>query len=251
MCAANLKQIGYYIPLYQADSKGQAVPKMAQKYNQRAQYSYVSVALRDYADIQLPEHLRPDAIWDEVMYKEYTERILPDFFVCPFARGKSGTLVTQDAPMVLNGVTVTNRQYVGRDDSYVVKRHEQRRGEITNGAGWATHPLGAPQGVPAHGALTWYYPDDSGRISQNLSRMRWDTRIRPAKWDTAQVRRVRGSSLADVYVLSCDRGQNLMRAGSNHWIQNWGSHKKGSEGGTNALFGDMHVDWVNGHRIGW
>lgn len=60
--------------------------------------------------------------------------------------------------------------------------------------------------------------------------------------------------MANATIVYCEQGQNDSHStGSNahNGIYNYGSHKKGSSGGTNVLMGDTHVEWVEGTQVGW
>lgn len=254
MCSANIKQLGYLIPVYRADNDNE-VPKIAQKYYELAKYAYLSAAFKNY----IPE-LRNCPMdftldWVPSQYETYATKYVPKYFVCPFATsGKPKIDRQSDGAIELNGQRVGLYKRVGSDDSYVTEKFKIIKDTITTQSGWwGGHPLGEPYGLPEYGVMNWVNPQDIGKIKTNggTSLWTWENSIRPTKWDATQVKSVGAASLSDVIVLMCDRGQHCGRVSQTNSINNYGSHKKQGKGGTNVLFGDLHAGWVNGHRIGW
>lgn len=66
----------------------------------------------------------------------------------------------------------------------------------------------------------------------------------PPKWDNPK--RL-GASLSTVSVGRCEVGEFLNLGIP--YIFNYGSHRKGSGGGTNVLLGDGHVEWVDSQHV--
>ncbi|HBG26017.1 MAG: hypothetical protein A2Y10_03895 [Planctomycetes bacterium GWF2_41_51] len=255
MCAANIKEIGYLIPLYRADNNNE-VPKLAQKYYELAKYAYLSAAFKNYVPElrNLPPELNITIPWTTSQYQVYAEKYVPKYFVCPFATAGIPKIDRQSAGSIeLNGQRLGLFKRVGSDDSYVTQRFITLKDTVTNQVGWSgEHPLGSPFGTPEYGELNWFNPLDIGKIkAKDTPLWVWENSIRAAKWDSEQIKKAGGSSQSDVMVLMCDRGQHCARVGTVNSINNYGSHKKGGKGGTNILFGDLHAGWVNGHRVGW
>jgi prepilin-type processing-associated H-X9-DG protein len=251
ICSANLKQIGYYIPLYQADNDGY-VPVLRHKYGipAFAKYNYLSAALWNYhSDKKLPSNLDLEGEWPlgRSLYHEYVADYLPKYFVCPTVRGKKGDYKRLNRGFVsLGGVPILNQVVVGIDDSYVPWQHPWKRGHV----GYANHPLGGKNGTLEYGALTWYHPADHDKVRNNNSLATLKS-VRPIAWTRRFAQDQGGSSLGDVTVLHCDRGQHMVGVMNTSWYINYGSHKKRGSGGTNVLFADFHVGWVNGSRLAW
>ena len=65
--------------------------------------------------------------------------------------------------------------------------------------------------------------------------------------------------MAGATVIYCEQGQTdshtdgIVGADGNpdNGVYNYGSHNKKGVGGTNVVFGDSHVGWVDGRRVGW
>jgi hypothetical protein len=51
-----------------------------------------------------------------------------------------------------------------------------------------------------------------------------------------------------VTILHCAQGNFLA---FEYHINNPGSHRVGSKAGTNLVFADYHVGWVDGNHVGW
>jgi hypothetical protein len=76
----------------------------------------------------------------------------------------------------------------------------------------------------------------------------------PVMWNKTQLRRAKANGMSEATIVYCEQGETDGWAGGlnlDNGIYNYGSHKKTGKGGTNALFADMHVEWVVGTRIGW
>ena len=71
-------------------------------------------------------------------------------------------------------------------------------------------------------------------------------------WTDADARRLRCASLSDMTILSCGRGESRAKGtDALSSVVNPGTHRRSLGGGTNAVFADTHVEWVQGSRIGW
>ncbi|UCD29538.1 MAG: hypothetical protein JSV03_03390, partial [Planctomycetota bacterium] len=127
---------------------------------------------------------------------------------------------------------------------------------------------GPRDGRPQYSALSWCYakwgtaankseqydqlaPPGSGQPPKGNKNAKMHNRHR--KWALGDVRRVKSSSMSDVTVSFCFQGTNMGFKGHDTYpiIRNPRSHRIGKGSGTNAIFGDTHVEWVKGYRIGW
>lgn len=246
----NMKQIGHYISLYQSDNDG-TVPVVFNRYwadRVPSRCLAVSLALRHYADMKpLPRHLNPEVNWyatRERQRKEYFRDYLPEIFVCPFIReDEPGVNVERSTTVRIEGQTYSGVERVGYSDTYSPWRWDRH-------AKWAvftTYPMGPPHGTNKYPTLSWNVQDQMNHTGMEATQL-IDKR---KTWDGNALKRVKATSLSDVTVLFCEKGQYDNYAGGNGAIWNYGSHSKGSKGGTNTLFADMHVGWVEGTRIGW
>ena len=140
----------------------------------------------------------------------------------------------------------------GMWESYSPSMLQYGKGGIGIGGqyyGLPGHPLGIPHGIPKYGVLPWYdyewmasrgWRTTDYNISKNIN-IRWRTNG-PG----------RPGNLSSGIAVYCQQGQfDCYSYSSGGGIYNYGSHKKGSMGGCNALLGDLHVEWVPGTQIGW
>jgi len=114
------------------------------------------------------------------------------------------------------------------------------RGVPPEGSGWGDSPL---NGVPKYSSLTWNKVTNSlecvlPEFQNTLHR----------QWSVAEARRVKAASLSDVTVLYCGIGEHMERG--NRWVD-INNHRTSKGGGTNVVFADSHVEWVEGTRVGW
>jgi prepilin-type N-terminal cleavage/methylation domain-containing protein/prepilin-type processing-associated H-X9-DG protein len=274
VCQTNAKQIASMTALYQADARGR-VPVMlnyhypnSPNYNQTingedtlpARTRLLSIALRGYAQERrkLPPEFDPERHWDSPTISDYEKRLLPDYYACPFIRGK------RDGQFFLGWITVDGpngqsqyRTYEldGHRDSYhawawpkTLIRNE-RPTYATGGGGFdPLHPNDPMEGRPKYTALTWNHlksvrnPSgyDRGSLKLKNTHRDWtsDTRDRELK----------SGGLSELTVLYCAQGQ---RMGLEQQYWNIGSHKRNGMGGTNVVFADSHVEWVKGTLVGW
>lgn len=246
---ANCKQIATMMTQYQVDFKGH-VPVMYNYWsNSRgmpARTCWLSVALRKYypslanlkgkhggkfnpGDDWHPQNNPTAGVWSEETRTEYEDKILPQFFMCPFERGK-GPHQANWTP----GATTDYLNYTGRFESY----HTWMWEVIQKGT-----RLNLDDGTPAwkakHGLLTWH------------KGYGWDKPLENRKWDVQDVRNVKSASLSDVTVAYCAQGEwTVFPDYGKNRRANVGSHKMNDRGGTNAIFADTHVEWVPGKNIG-
>lgn len=270
-CAANSKQIGNLVSIYQAGHEG-AVPAMLNRFvdgDYPAKARLLSVALiagsKEGADLALKEDngnypFNPDLNWggstDRRTKSAYFKKYLPNYYVCPFVRNRD--VASQDdyidgPAILLKGAAtqVKTKIRVTSGESYSVWRWELRKGA-------RPHPtytadlftiLGPPHGTPKYGALAWNNYADNGNTS--------DWKIlgnSPVKWSSKQLKRIGASGMGEATIAYCEQGQTDSHTGGNNkdnGIYNYGSHKRSGKGGTNTVFADNHVEWVEGTMIGW
>jgi prepilin-type processing-associated H-X9-DG protein len=246
-CSASLKQIGAILTIYQADNDGY-VPVMRNRWviYISAETSLLSLAFRNYSPelAKLPPWLPPDNRWDSNQILEYAENWLPDFYICPFARNKSEAALWQTAGTVevCPGVTRTNLKCTGRMDSYSTWIWPRDAGRVFT----PDHCYGPDHGKYKYSNLVWHTggkPMETGcRADQEY--------CQHGKFD--QVHVARFSSLprmSERTALYCAHGE-IDDSDPFNQVYNYGSHKRGNKGGTNVLFGDCHVEWVQGSQIG-
>lgn len=277
VCKANLKQVSVPIALYQNDYNGK-VPIMFNYFasgsrQAPARACWLSVAMRDYFESLVTlENLEseatglrfdPDTNWNNVMRQEYEEKILPEFFVCPYARREAG----QPEIFVEDQGRFRITKSEGRQEYYQTFMWETIiRGFYPGDRPWpgeATGNLDA-KGKPKYSALSWNYI----RLKPNLQMNPLSTELTSKlhrQWGNGdlvrtyknQEIRVAGS-LAEFTTVFCARGEHNINAGggapgtSRFWgRKNIDSHKVGQEGGTSVLMGDGHIEWIEGTRVGW
>jgi prepilin-type N-terminal cleavage/methylation domain-containing protein/prepilin-type processing-associated H-X9-DG protein len=274
-CAANCKQIGTMVSIYQAGHDG-AVPTMLNRFTKSndtsggpypARSRLLSVALiagsKEGGELASKDDglFSPDQDWgssDDVRVKgEYFKKYLPDFYVCPFVRGRDA--VSGDDFVKAGKVKIGKGQFdsfnrVTSGESYSVWRTELRKGvdpHLNQGGFGQTlnRVLGDPYGLPKYGALTWNNAVDNGNTSK------WSTLdASVVKWSGKQLKRIGAAGMADATIVYCEQGQTDSHTGGSNpknGIYNFGSHKKQGKGGTNVVFADNHVEWVDGTMVGW
>jgi prepilin-type N-terminal cleavage/methylation domain-containing protein len=255
-CSANAKQIGTIMEVYQADNNG-FVPVMRNKFTEvNAKSAFLSIPFRRYsgATTPIPRYLSPDIAWDDGMKLEYALNYLPDFYICPFARGAKVADFQRDVGTIRIG-TVTRKNYVstGRMDSYSTWIWPRPK----NFDFWpeGEHPWGPPNGYNKYGNVVWHTAGspDAGNPDDPITSVPYHAPNSSVKVDVewleahprkfANVRRV-----SEKTALYCAHGE-IDESNPQNRIMNYGSHKKSNRGGTNVVFGDSHVEWVQGSQI--
>ena len=253
LCALNMKQIGIVVNLYQADFEGQ-LPILFNSYatgfSARAKFSFLSIALRDYVQMRSTfgtgdtEGMSYDGFWNEEYSFIYTLACAPDFFVCPFTRGKKVMGESVDMPNITlkgNGVEVEydlweRRGYVESYSTWLWTYEAVKAGTAS-----VVHPYGDEHGRPKYKHMNWYnskwfYQNNMIPMGQGMDY------VKNIKLDSEYPK------ISDRTLLFCSQGEWLVGDGR---LYNYKSHSKGKTGGANALFGDSHVEWVQGSQIGW
>jgi len=273
-CKANCKQIGTIITMYRSEHR-EYVPIMYNYYsngapehsvnprghNVPAKGCWMSVALRKYdkgtihmdkiESQELPgEYFDPEKVWrganGVLLRDEFEDRIMPDFYACPFERGggpgREMSLIGPDR--------VEYVQWTGRFDSY----HTWLWEIITQGDPvlHEQYDMSTKFGVAKHSVLTW---NKFGKVNPPGGQ-RWDADRKDnpffhkyhRRWDKGEARAVEAPNLSAVTVSWCAQGEHLALGRLRY---NVGSHRTNQGGGCNAIFGDTHVEWVKGTRIGW
>jgi len=251
-CSANAKQIGAIMAVYQSDNDG-FVPVMRNKFTPiNAKSAYLSIPFRNYSGTRgsLPRFLDPDIPWNDEMRLEYAQNYLPDFYICPFSRGSKQATLLRDAGIVVIG-RETRKNYLstGRMDSYSTWIWPRPR----NYDFWpGEHPWGPPNGYNKYGNVVWHSagsPDPDIAISDNEPFVyQADDKSKDAWMQNNPRRFSNAPRLSKRTALYCATGE-IDESQANRII-NYGSHKKSNRGGTNVVFGDGRVEWVQGSQIG-
>ena len=252
MCKANAKQIATGLSVYQAEAQGY-VPIMLNwhsgpVYSAPARTVFLSIALRSVEKglfglatrvSSTGQLFDPNKPWSAATRDDYEARFLPAHYVCPFERGRLPWDLRQvgsRAPHTLwewSGVMESYQTWLWED----IVRDEQVYSEPV---GW-----GEPtDGLPQYSVMTWNQVRQTGKppsdpaIQNQLHR----------RWADSETRRQKAAGLGGVTVIYCAIGEH-MEMGSRRI--DLGSHRTARGGGTNAIFGDTHVEWIKGTRIGW
>lgn len=242
VCQANCKQIATMVAEYQVEYD-EYVPVMynywSNSLSKIARTCYLSVAFRQYDQSlkslasQYNGYYDPQRSWPDYKLREYEKDILPDFFVCPFARGRDSfsTRSQETDKWAL-------LEYTGRFESYHTWLHEAKviRGSRLNS------DSDPKRWESKYSALVWNKGGSNSHV----------------RWNRRSLNRVNASNLADVTIIYCARGEftpfpyppSLDNPSGTTRRCNMGSHKRSGVGGTNAVFGDTHIEWIPGTQIG-
>lgn len=258
-CKANSKQIATLVNLYQTDWEGYA-PVVLNLWS--LPYAppkgvNLSVALMDYTDIKLPGtwNINDFFFGGPGRVSEYYEEYLPKYFVCPCNRGKE---YNADQHWKESGsISIAGQRY----KTYIMSTFTETYGTFL----WPKEKndeicsLGTSEedGIRKHGVLNWWNHQTAPKSGSNLSPLSNYSALTPVRWSTREVKETNASSLGDATIFYCGAGEFLGSDGTASSngntgvsIMNPGQHKTGSSGGTIAAFGDMHIEWVKGTRIG-
>lgn len=296
---ANCKQIANLTATYQSEYKGY-VPVLfnyasnGSKFDNNtmppARTCWLSVAFRAYdkgtaklASIPYKTDagvfngvFDPEMNWDNQKLDKYEDSILPNYYVCPFARGKGNGrgIIREGAKM--GNYTFDEYAWEGRNELYQTWKWDglQVRGiRVAKGNNFlpgypgldSQIPAGQPSnrpvdGRPRYSTLTWnkikpsdslaeYKPYQSGFT---YAATKVATINLPRTWTASDAQRVLSASLADVTVVYCAQGNHMDRGAlTNPGIVNLDSHRTSGSAGTNVIFADSHAAWVKGTQVGW
>lgn len=255
---ANSKQIATAVAEYQSESK-EYYPIMFNWYltthpgsTAPAKTCYLSLALRQYERglrylkdsiaESTGDAFDPEQCWSDYRKRdEYELRFLPEHYVCPFVRGRDPWELRQ----VGTAGAVTLWEWRGIMECYQtwmwpgIVRGTHISGQPT---GFGGKPL---NGIIKHSALNWNLINtDAGKGPEDYDVQHLLYR----RWTTRDAQRLKVANPAEATIIYCAIGEHM--EGGARWIDK-GSHPTSVGGGTNAAFGDMHVEWVEGTRIGW
>lgn len=253
LCLANNKQVGIIVTLFRTENDD-GVPPVFNRWSGTVpvRMRLLSLAFRDYDPLTqgMPSELDPDGYWhlaDDALTLRYYEDFLPDYYVCPFTRGKGASRVSDTGEIItIDGTPHGLQRSEGRTDTFSVWRWGGRGG-IAGVRNTEPDPSNSPGRRLKYGNLSWQMWPDTG----NPAEMANADKVL-AKWDSKRARIVK-TPLSDVTVAYCHQGESTDWAPSGRpsWIMNYNSHRKGQTGGTIALFTDSHAEWVPGDQIGW
>jgi prepilin-type processing-associated H-X9-DG protein len=124
--------------------------------------------------------------------------------------------------------------------------------------GQETHPNDPIDGRPRYSVLTFNRvtvapqsgePDIPGSFSLDPNQNNPYGLLNAHRaWKDADARRRHTGSLSEMTILFCGQGSFLA---FNRFIDNPESHRTSRGAGTNTVFADGHVEWVDGTHIGW
>ncbi len=267
-CKANCKQIATLVATYQTEYAGY-VPIILNYYANGvpnhegpAKNCWLSVAFRKYT--KGTSHLRevastaggfldPDQTWTGGQMEDYENRLMPEFFMCPFERGH-GKLTRP--PVVSDSVKRTDYYYErGRYEGYQTAMwpYNVIRGKQID-APWPGGSGPLLNGIAKFSTINWNYVNTGTDVNKGSSQRDALLNKLHRKWKDADARDKRNcASLADLVSIFCAQGEHMVFSGKANWVarDNMGSHKTTLGGGTNIIFADSHVEWVLGTRMGW
>jgi len=115
---------------------------------------------------------------------------------------------------------------------------------------WPGGPTSARHGVLKYSNATWnMLPRDDPFPEVNTDEYR---NFRHRRWTVADARSVQAPGLSELTAVFCAQGEHMVHQhDSKVGRVNVGGHRLTNVGGTNSIFADAHVEWVEGTRIGW
>jgi prepilin-type N-terminal cleavage/methylation domain-containing protein len=285
ICKANSKQIGTLMATYQSECGGH-VPVVFH-YDHQLKFQpgdqevperlrALSIALRR-SDIQMRNLPRgkfdPELSWRELsppgdknaLREEYERKHMPDHWACPFIRD-TGYGERSIGTTLVNGVSFDSRVFEGRQESYYTWRYEGvviSNKDPVGGNDYGNKPFNHPnmprEGLPRYSAVSWnrvkpkgneqnrlLVPPPDGAVAINDPRSKDMYR----KWTSNDSRRLQAASLSSLTAIHCGQG-SWLGFGDSPVVYNLGSHRNGAKAGTDVVFADTHVEWVEASRIGW
>jgi len=248
----------------------------------QARCQWLPVALRAYSKgmknlKKIGPQFNPEIQWTKDTRRIFEETIMDEYYACPFNRERreqrDSVTDASVTTVTISNVVFRKQEWHGRRSSYVTWMWEGRIIKnmlVHGGSGAYTIPPdtggAAPRDVdgrPKHTALSWSYcvsgnlpyrdrvPPGGGTPPSDLTAAFHN---KHRKWDLGDLRRLQAPSMSDVTTVFCFQGTNLGFKGgtpSLPIIRDPESHRTNLGSGTIALFGDVHVEWVKGLRIGW
>jgi len=262
---ANTKQIGFAVAVALVDTDG-VTPFITNQYatmfhdHVPAKESLISLALADYVGETAQQDFDPDEAWlgfsGTSKVAQYASKRMPKVFSCPFVRDKGASAFGffPGDPVDIEGTVYQTADVQGQIESYWPTIRGINRKTSSLYSPGLTALMGAPHGAPKYAMLPWNRGYDfklSGGWESSATYYSMVQR-KPVKWES-MLKDFGGVSPAEAAILNCAIGQ------WDHWsdtprynqISNYGSHGKGGQGGTLQLMLDIHVEWVEGTRVGW
>ncbi len=259
-CKANSKQIANMVAAYQADFRGR-VPIMYNYYayghgqhDVPARSCWLSVALRNYSvtgrgRFASGGQFDAEKVWypETGLLQEYEDKYLESFWVCPFQRGKGDGRV-----FVSEDNFFKYYEWRGRHEHYQTWLWEDLFAGKRGGNAWPGAGRSSTLGYVKYSALAWNKVTEQMKTNTNAVNTSQCRNELHRSWDSREARRVGAASLSDVTTIFCAQGEhNLLSNERKYPRANVGSHAPNRDGGTNVVFADSHVDWVEGKRVGW
>ena len=258
VCKANCKQIANVTGEYETEYGGY-VPILYNYYanghdahDAPARACWLSVALRHQVPggsklkFKAGGRFDPEQVWypETRLRQDYEDTLMPEFFVCPFARGKGPgeVYVTKDAQF-------RYYEWQGRHEHYQTWLWTRMVRGTQPGNPWPGGPGPTQLGVLKYSNATWnMIPPGNPNKEANTDEYR---NLRHRQWNDADARLVE-STLPELTIVFCAQGEHMVhQADSLVGRVNVGGHRTTLGGGTNVVFADKHVEWVVGTRIGW
>jgi prepilin-type N-terminal cleavage/methylation domain-containing protein/prepilin-type processing-associated H-X9-DG protein len=264
ICKANSKQIGSMISTYQADFRGR-VPIMYNYYARgRGQHDaparacWLSVALRNYSKMGRGRFVAggmfdPEKVWYPTgnaatdPLTVYEDKYIEDFWVCPFARGKGDGRI-----WVSDDRFFRYYEWQGKHEHYQTWLWEDIYAGKRAGKAWPGGGRSTTLGFAKYSVFSWNQVMEQMKTNTNAVNTDPCRRTLHREWTSKDANRMGAASVSDVTVVFCAQGEhNLLTNEALYARANIGSHAPGRDGGTNVVFADSHVDWVDGRRVGW
>jgi hypothetical protein len=236
----------------QTDNDG-VVPVMLHKFSigmVAAKSALLSLPFAQYSGkkaVMPTDVFNPDEPWDMDRVVDYSTKYLQKFYVCPFIRGKAkvGGWFELGETLKIGGATKALRNYrsVGLGDSYSTWIWPRPAGYQFEGFAPGRHQYGPEHGKNKYANVQWHAggdPTAPGGV--------WVDQ--PAGYDKVKDHPVKFAKIpriAERTAVYCIQGE--VDESSHGLIINFGSHAKAGKGGTNVVFGDAHLEWVQGSQI--
>jgi len=257
-CKANSKQIANMTAQYQAEYRG-CVPIMYNYFayghgahDAPARACWLSVALRQYlASGKWLKYTKggkfdPQMVWypETGWLGEYENTMIPEFFVCPFARGRG-----EGEVYVSTDTQFRYYAWEGKHEHYQTWLWRPIIKGTTPGNPWPS-PGTSKAGVVKYSNVVWNMIGPNGQGVNTDEKRNLQHRV----WDGRYAREAKSGSLGELTAVFCAQGEHIVFQGDSTHVGrvNVNSHRAGGKGGgTSAIFADGHVEWVEGTRIGW